>query len=418
MDEGEYRVHLGQLKSALETAQRMRDRAEKERAQALGYLAGVALEVLPGEVDRLARQGERVETWEAGRLARWLKEQLKAEVNRLSMLSRTDLADQVAQLQARLAEREREIGDLAELVRKSQGQERDVKELRRALQACEAERTIARDRVRELEGRAREAQPAAKGAPDTPAAAVALAPPDLSEWQAKPYWPHVEAILRAMGGQGACRVCDLQAAIPDLRDDSAAFRNLDRAIEWGLVAKSEVDVELRGRRPTVIRLTPGGQAVYAHLFGRDPAANLFDRLVVPHRSEEQALLALMARDVFEHYGAAVDLFPPAIPLPSGQEYRPDLAVTWEGSTLHVEVDRFRGGKRRPDKWTIYAQAAGGAFYFVVPGGQAQSKLLSELAGWTMEYKRAVVLRVCNLSAWAKTDGVPWTLTRELGQRYK
>jgi len=58
-------------------------------------------------------------------------------------------------------------------------------------------------------------------------------------------------------------------------------------------------------------------------------------------------------------------------------------VTWEGSTLHVEVDRFRGGKRRPDKWTIYARAAGGAFYFVVPGAQAQSKLLSELARWTI-----------------------------------
>jgi hypothetical protein len=33
----------------------------------------------------------------------------------------------------------------------------------------------------------------------------------------------------------------------------------------------------------------------------------------------------------------------------------------------------------------------------VPGAPAQSKLLSELAGWTLEYKRAVVLRVCNLS---------------------
>jgi hypothetical protein len=53
-----------------------------------------------------------------------------------------------------------------------------------------------------------------------------------------------------------------------------------------------------------------------------------------------------------------------------------------------------------------------------PGAPAQSKLLSELAEWTLEYKRAVVLRVCNLSAWAKTDEVPWSLTRELGQRYK
>ena len=147
----EYKAHLAQLQSALTTARRMREQAEGERAQALQHLVGIAQEVIPGEVDRLARQGEQIDEWPPDRLGGWLRERLKAEMTRLSMLARTDLADRVAELQAKLAERETQILELSDLIRRLQGQERDLKAARRELAALRQENVRLRERLAALE---------------------------------------------------------------------------------------------------------------------------------------------------------------------------------------------------------------------------------------------------------------------------
>ncbi len=460
----EYKAHLAQLRSALATAEQMRNRAEAERAQALAHLVGIAQEVVPGDVDRLARQGEQIDEWPPDRLGGWLRGQIKARITRLSMLARTDLADQVTELQAKLTERETQILELSDLIRKLQGQERDLKTARRELAALRQENVRLRERLAALEAQVEvqtaTSAPAPAEAPGTRAgeadawqalnaqasrlkqgegqAAGARSSPEMSrdqaglppnptgmltyldDWRGKSYWPQVEAILRAMGEQGVCRPAGLLAV---LRDQSRAtvYRNLDRAVEWGLVLSDFVSAGLKGGKPSrVVRLSATGQAVYRHLFGRDPVVSLIDRLANPHRSEEQALLALMARDVFQHYGALVDLFPDPISLASGREYRPDLVVVWQETPLYVEVERGprRGRAARSDKWSIYAEAGGGQFYFVVPGKEAQGKLLNELTLWTREDRQAVQVSICNLSNWTEAHESPWTLTKGMGQRYK
>ena len=203
-----------------------------------------------------------------------------------------------------------------------------------------------------------------------------------------------------------------------LQDDPGAWaakRLLASVNELGLI--EEMDGGFGASVPKVLTLTPKGCVAYERLTGhalpRTPWARLLDR----HKTTEHTVLNLLARNILRRFQyTAIDLFPPSQRTPTGAVVIPDLtAVSPEGELLLIECERLakhRTAEERRNKWGDLAALTQGQFYVVVPGGQQQRELLTEISQWIMETgtKRAN-LSICQYTkAMHPEAGSPWTYT--------
>jgi hypothetical protein len=141
------------------------------------------------------------------------------------------------------------------------------------------------------------------------------------------------------------------------------------------------------------------------------------RLLDRHKTTEHTVLNLLARNILRRFGyTAIDLFPPSQRTPAGAVVIPDLTVvSREGELLLIECERLakhRTAEERRNKWGDLAALTQGQFYVVVPGGQQQRELLTEISQWIMETgtKRAN-LSICQYTkAMHPEAGSPWTYT--------
>ena len=97
---------------------------------------------------------------------------------------------------------------------------------------------------------------------------------------------------------------------------------------------------------------------------------------------------------------------------------PDLtAISPDGAVLLIECERLakhRTAEERRNKWSDLAALTQGQFYVVVPGGQQQRDLITEVSQWIIETdtKRAR-LAICQYTKAVKPETAkPWTYSTE------
>ena len=417
-------AQLKQAQAALETAKRLRQAAEVQRAVAVEQLRAIAAALLAPEWNTLKREHPDAPDWPPERLGAWIVEAGTRKLNRLELSASGDM---VAALEACVQERDRWQEEAVQLRREAERLATELGEATARLQALEEENRRLRQEASQLRSRVAElavpVQPALPEPGEAPQ--VEAETPDdrawLEEWRASPdYAQDVEA-LRIIGSQGFVlreSVARVMGLNPRSGPTATLFRRLRE--KWELIEERPAKAEVAGRPPNLIHLTERGERVYRVLFGQSPVEPEDVRLLRRHKSEEQVVLALQARVVLEAAGAEmVDLFPDPALLPGGGTFEVDLIAVLEGQKLYVECERAASRKNRLEKWSRYARLTTD-FYFFVPTKEALKRLESELNRWA--YYRAqdaagVVIHICQLTAMKPEEpGQLWHQIKPLGRK--
>jgi DNA-binding MarR family transcriptional regulator len=386
------RTQLRQAQDALTTAERLRSAAEGQYREAVAKLSEIARSLLPAEWNALRREHPEADTWLPQRLANWVVETGRRKLNRLEMLTQGDLAQEVEALAC-------ERDNLAAQLRQAQDTLATLgagyKSAQEQLQARDVELAQLRSEV--VAHRKRE-----KASPETAAAAMVttFTDADLAAWQASAAFARDRQALHAIGRHGFCLRAEVAKAIGIADATSGTARQIfENLSALDLLEQERPKSERAGQTPYFLRLTDRGREVYRALFGEEPVASEYDRLLSRHKSPEHVLLNLQARDALEAAGAeSVDLYPHPVSLLTGGTFDVDLVAVFDGKPLYVEAERGSASKKRPQKWTNYAIVTKD-FYIVVPNTKAKSRLISETDRWACENPEAakgVTRHVCLL----------------------
>ncbi len=205
----------------------------------------------------------------------------------------------------------------------------------------------------------------------------------------------VDGVIRVLARGQECRRRQIIEALglPWSGRLSGLFRFL---AEGGWIEEEEVRIG-RGSSTLLLSLTEQGEWL-AKMLGETPSFGLKE-LLLRHRSLEQALLALRARDLLQEWGYEVSLWPGAFRTQSGRSCQPDLTATL-GKTIYVELElhpvvrsprTYRANAERLAKWGIFHEVNTGALYIVCPSSVVESQMIAEIAVWHEVTKQQVHL---------------------------
>jgi hypothetical protein len=402
------RTQLRQAQDALATAERLRAAAEAQYREAVARLGEIARSLLPTEWNGLRREHPEADSWPSQRLAGWIVETGRRKLNRLEMLTQGDLAEE---LEALIHQRDELAAQLNQARDTLATLEAGYRTAQEQLQARDVELAHLRSEV--VAHRERE-----KASSETPAATMVttFTDADLAAWQASTAFERDRQALRAIGRHGFCLRAEVAKAIGIADATSGTARQIfESLVTLDLLEQERPRSESVGQTPYFLRLTARGQEVYRALFGKEPVASEYDRLLARHKSPEHVLLNLRARDALQAAGAeSVDLYPHPVGLPTGGTFDVDMVAVFDGKPLYVEAERSGKKETRVRKWTNYASVTED-FYVFVPNTDAKSGIISELSKWSYHNAKAargVTLNVCQLSAF---DGRRlWQTVRPLG----
>jgi hypothetical protein len=403
------RTQLRQAQDALVTAERLRTAAEAEYREAVARLGEIARSLLPAEWNGLRREHPEAAAWPPQRLADWVVETGRRKLNRLEMLTQGDLAQEVESLTRERDELAAQLHQARDTLATLKAGYRTARE---QLQARDVELAHLRNEVvahREREKTSSEAPPAAE-------MITAFADDDLAAWQASAAFARDREALHAIGRHGFCLRADVAKAIGIADATSGTARQVfENLVALDLLEQERPRSESVGQTPYFLRLTARGREVYRALFGEEPVASEYERLLARHKSAEHVLLNLRARDALQVVGAeSVDLYPHPVGLPTGGTFDVDLVAVVGGKPLYVEAERSGKKEARVRKWTNYASVTKD-FYVFVPNTDAKTGIISELSKWSYHNAKAaggVTLHLCQLSAF---DGhTLWQTVRPLG----
>ena len=402
------RTQLRQAQDALTTAERLRSAAEDQYREAVARLGEIARSLLPAEWNALRREHPQADTWPPQRLANWIVETGRRKLNRLEMLTQGDLAQEVDALTCERDELAAQMSRARDTLATLEAGYRTAQE---QLQARDVELAHLRNEV--VAHRERE-----QASSETPAAAMVttFTDDDLAAWQSSVVFERDRQALHAIGRHGFCLRAGVAKAIGIADATSGTARQIfESLVTLDLLEQERPRSESVGQTPYFLRLTARGQEVYRALFGEEPVASEYDRLLARHKSPEHVLLNLRARDALQAAGAeSVDLYPHPVGLPTGGTFDVDMVAVFDGKPLYVEAERSGKKETRVRKWTNYASVTED-FYVFVPNTDAKSGIISELSKWSYHNAKAargVTLNVCQLSAF---DGRRlWQTVRPLG----
>jgi hypothetical protein len=399
------RTQLRQAQDALTTAERLRAAAEAEYREAVARLGEIARSLLPAEWNALRREHPEAASWPTQRLADWVVETGRRKLNRLEMLTQSDLAEEVETLT-------RERDELAVQLTRARDSlatlESGYKTAREQVQARDVE--LARLRSEVVEMRERKAEP------KEVIMVATFTDDDLAAWQTSATFDRDREALRAIGLHGFCLRADVASALGIADATSGTARQIfDNLKALGLLEEERPRVESVGQTPFLLRLAARGREVYAALFGEEAVESAYDRLLARHKSAEHVLLNLQARNVLQAAGAkSVDLYPRPVGLLNGGTFDVDLVAVFDGKPLYVEAERSGRKPPRVRKWNNYAVVTKDLYVFV-PNKEAKTGIISELSEWAYHNAGAakgVTLHLCQLSAF---DGQRlWQTVRSLG----
>jgi hypothetical protein len=440
-DEQFFKLQLKWAADNFDAEHRMRLAADERAAGARGLLMDVVVHLLASELDDV-RKKEDVALWTDAQLVRWMKDQLGHHLMQLRYLTgfaakqrleqaaqevrrlqaeNTQLSQQNLLLQAEAQRAATEPATIADL-------RQQIERLQRELADARADLEIARSQAT----RPAEPPPVISDLPVVDESVVlpkpTASPSSTSDWYAA--WQRdtpsevlarQQRLIQIVGDGEAFFRAEIVAALnaagllnddPD-RPGGTAQRLFTGLLERGLIAEMDGGYGANVARPIV--LTDQGREAYRLFIGLALPDSLYQRLLNRHKTIEHTVLNLMARQVLRRFRyTAIDLFPEAQHTPAGAVVIPDLtAVSPEGERLLIECERLakhRTTEERRNKWGDLAALTQGQFYVVVPGGQQQRDLITEISQWIMETdtKRAH-LSICQCTRAMKPEAdKPWT----------
>lgn len=367
----------------------MKELAEQQYRQVLSLLHRIILSLLAPEWNELRREHPDAEKWPPERLATWIIDTARARINRLEILANGyQSPEENRQLQER-------IRQLQERIRQLEGETGQFREMSELLQE---ENRRLRAEIQDLKQKANSVVPG--GVPALAPAIHEVTDPDLEQWVKSASNGAID-LLRVIGSTGLSLREDIARASGRLSARYGGVADLfQELVADQMITEESVTVEWKGRSPNIVRLSSRGKEAYRLLTDREPVEPEFDRLLRRHKSPEQSLLALRARQVLEGFGAEVDLFPESIPVGDGRVFQVDLTAILEGRRIFVECERASTRNPRLDKWSLY-RAITTEFYFFVPNKTVLGQLATELNLWAfrrIDEAQGVIVHIHQLSA--------------------
>lgn len=382
-------VQLRQAEQALEATRRMKELAEQQYRRAISLLHRIALTLVAPEWNDLRREQD-VNAWSPEQLAAWIVETVQAKLNRLEILAAGGLAAPSGEEQ-----------HLRERIRQLEAEIQRLQDARDEVLKLREENRRLRAEVQTLSEKLKSASPE-----EVPVVAESTADPEIVQWIEGASNGAID-LLKIIGSTGHSLREDIARAGGRLSARQGSIAGWFQELLTGgmIVEESFAAAEWGGRFPNVVRLSPKGQTAYRVLTGLEPVESEFDRLLQRHKSPEQTLLALRARQVLEEFGAEVNLFPEPVVIRDGRVFQVDLVAILDGQQILVECERMSTRTPRLDKWSLY-RAATNNFYFFVPNQEILERLTTELNLWA--YRRSdeaqgVVVHIHRMSARREKD---------------
>lgn len=410
------KAQLAQAEAALEATKRVKEMAEYHYRQMLDALRQIAITLLTEEWNLMIRDHPDACQWPPDRLVAWILKTGQEKLNRLRIMagSGPQILERQGEEIQQLRQENRRLTDEKEALTEQLQQV----QLRLAIREQELQQLQTENEMlhRLMRGQAR-------GTASGPEIPAAPAPPETADGEKPAGWllTDVEfAVVEALGiiGSTGLSLRESVARALGRSPRSGATGELFQSLkDRGWIAEDLAASEVIGRPPRIIRLTGEGKAAYRALFGTEPVEPEVDRLLRRHKSQEQVVLALQARQALEEAGAEmVDLLPEPIPLPGHRRpFEVDLVAVLDGHKIFVECERATSkGEQRLDKWSAYAQVTKD-FYFFVPNREVLNRLVNELDLWAsrrLQDAAGVTLRICQLSSTRK-DSL-WHYEQPLG----
>jgi hypothetical protein len=440
-----YKIQLKWAADAFDAERRMRLAADERVVAARGLLMELAMHLLASELDDVRKEGD-VTKWTDAQLVRWLKDllsnylfQLRALTGSAAQRRLEQAAQEITRLKAENVQLNKqcllnqlEANSVATYKATIADQRQQIERLQRELADSRADLDVARSQA------ARSAAPAApppviidmpithepqvQSQPATPPPMTTTSDWNAAWQQAAPEILARQQKLIEVVGEGAAffrgEIVEALNAAGLLNDDperpgGTAQRLFTGLLERGLINEIDGGYGANVARPIV--LTDQGREAYRLFTGRALPDSLYQRLLNRHKTVEHTVLNLMAQQILRRFRyTAIDLFPAARRTPTGAVVIPDLtAVSLDGEVLLIECERqakHRTAEERRNEWGDLSALTQGQFYVVVPGGQQQRDLITEISQWIMETdtKRAH-LSICQYTRAVKPEAAtPWT----------
>jgi hypothetical protein len=435
------RVLLSQAHAAREAERAQRLRAEQRSTQARVLQFEMAQRLIPKELDDLWKSTD-VNVMPDDHFMRWMISQLNAQLFEYRALRSGRVADQLAQLQKALRERDETLRRYEAQITEQGQQSREIialkdrvgqlqTELARAVQEKEevlADLATSRAMVQHL----RSHTAPSSDTSDNPEAAVASSStPIASDWyqtwlaETTPENVERQKVALQLVGQGGAffrsEIIERLNALgllnevnPDKPTGTGA-RLFTDLINLDLM--TEINAGYGAAVPRPLQLTDRGLEAYRLLWNDSLEESAFDHLLKRHKTIEHTALNLLAYSLLQRFGfQAIELYPTPLYTNTGAIVDPDLvAVCLAGERLIIECERMvmhRTPAERDAKWSHLAEVTHGQLYVVVFGNRQQSDLMTELSEWiNSTHTKKVSLAVCQyLKAIKPEASSMWTYT--------
>jgi hypothetical protein len=373
---------------------------------------------------------------------RWMTSQLDAQLFECRALRSGRVADQLAQLQRNLRERDETLRRYETQIRELQQPSREIVALKDRVGQLQAELAqMAQEKEalvadlatsRAMVERLQSSTTPSSDVTDLTEAAVASSPtPAAVDWY--------QAWLAATTPENIERQ---QVALQLVGRGKAFFRSeiIERLNALGLLNEAnpdkptgtgarlftdlislkfmaEINAGYGAAVPKPLQLTERGLEAYRLLHGETIEESAFDRLLKRHKTIEHTTLNLLAYNLLQRFGfQAIELYPAPLRTSSRAVVDPDLiAVSPTGECLIIECERLvmhRSAAERDAKWSHLAEVSHGQLYVVVLGNRQQSDLMAELSEWIQAtHTKKISLSVCQYLKAIKPDAPSvWTYT--------
>jgi hypothetical protein len=435
------RVLLSQAHAGREAERDQRLRAEQRATQARVLQFEMAQRLIPKELDDLWKTTD-VNVMADDQFMRWMISQLQAQLFDYRALRSGRVADQLAQLQKALHDRDetlrcyeaqvteqdqqaREIIALKDRVGQLQG---ELAQMAQEKEEVLADLTTSRAMVQHLQSQTAPSSDMS----DNPEAAVASSSTTIASdwyqtWLAETTPENVERqkVALQLVGRGEAffrseiverlNVLGLLNEVNPDKPTGTGARLLSDLSNFDFV--TEINAGYGAAVPKPLQLTERGLEAYRLLSGETLEENSFARLLKRHKTIEHTTLNLLAHNLLQRFGfQAIELYPAPLHTATGAIVDPDLvAVSPAGERLIIECERMamrRTATERDAKWGHLTEVAHGQLYVMVLGSRQQSDLIAELSEWIQATQtKKVSLSVCQYLKAIRPEATSlWTYT--------